>query len=55
MIQEAQVNQKQECQKPGAAPEEPETDPNPKGNQVKKKATPSNLEKTEKQVLKKKR
>ena len=54
VVQKAQVNQKQDSQKPGAASEGPEIDPPSKGNQVKKKATPSNLEKTEKQVLKKK-
>ena len=54
VVQKAQVNQKQDSQKPGAASEGPETDPPSKGNQVKKKATPSNPDKTEKQVPKKK-
>ena len=53
--QEAQANQKQDSQKPGAASKEPETVSPPKENQVKKKSTPSNSEKTEKQAPKKKR
>ena len=50
LVQEAQVNQKQDSQKPGTASEGPETVSPLKGNQVKKKATPSNSENTEKQV-----
>ena len=53
--QEAQANQKQDSQKPGAASKEPETVSPSKENQIKKKATPSNTEKTEKQAPKKKR
>ena len=54
-LSEAQVNQKQDSQKPGAASEEPRTAPSSKRNRVKKKAAPSNSEKTEKQVPKNKR
>ena len=54
MVQEAQVNQKQDSEKPGTASKEPRTASPSMGNQVKKKATPSNSEKTEKQVPKKK-
>ena len=53
--QEAQANQKQDSQKPGAASKEPETVSPSKENQIKKKATPSNTEETEKQAPKKKR
>ena len=55
VVQEAQDNQNQGSQKPGAASKEPETVSPSRENQVKKKATPSNCEKTEKQVPKKKR
>ena len=47
-LSEAQVNQKQDSQKPGAASEEPGTAPPSKRNRVKKKAAPSNSEKNRK-------
>ena len=42
VVREVQVNQKQDSQKPGTASKEPEAVSPSKGNQVKKKATPSN-------------
>ena len=50
VVQEAQVNQKQDSQKPGATSKDSGTVSPSKENQVKKKATPSNSEKPEKQV-----
>ena len=50
VVQEAQVNQKQDSQKPRAASKESGTVSSSKENQVKKKATPSDSEKPEKQV-----
>ena len=53
VVQRAQVNQKQDSQKPETASEEPGTASPSKGNQVKKKATSCNSGKTETQVPKK--
>ena len=50
VVQEARTNQKEDSQKPGAASKEPGTVSPSKENQVKKKTTPSNSEKPEKQV-----
>ena len=55
VVREVQVNQKQDSQKPGTASKEPGAVSPSKGNQVKKKATPSNSQKAEKQISKKKR